>query len=97
MKMNTASVVRKWDAWRFESGRESMTRRLESHGLNVLVVGRDGVAYRKDDWANSFTFRSGGQANLLVADNRTRQYADAGNEDRRRLNTLAWGEGTAPL
>jgi hypothetical protein len=97
LEIATAPVVRKWDALRFEGGRESMTRRLESRGLNVRVVGRDGVAYQKDDWPNSFSFRSGGQANLLVADNRTRQYADASHEERRRLNTLAWGEGTAPL
>jgi hypothetical protein len=54
-------------------------------------VGRDGVAHPPERWPESATFRAGGQANLLVADNRTRQYDRAEGAERRALAEAAWG------
>jgi hypothetical protein len=84
-------VRTKWGAWRLENGRRSVTRQVQARGLEALVVGRDGDAYEKDRWYDSRTFRSGGQENLLVADNRTRQFAEADPAEQRRLAELAWG------
>jgi hypothetical protein len=81
----------KMDSLRFESGREGLTRQVAARGLPVLIVGRDGAAYAQDRWRDSRTFRSGGQSNLLVADNRTRQYADADAPTRVFLERCAWG------
>ena len=79
------------DAHRFESGRRSITRQLQWRGQRVLVAGRDGVAYEPADWQRSATFRSGGQRNLLVADNRTRDYEGADPPERAALERLSWG------
>jgi hypothetical protein len=79
-------------AWAFESGRSSLAQQVWARGLEVLVVGADGVAYPRERWRESATFRSGGQRNLLIADNRTRQYERAGPELRRRLELMAWGQ-----
>jgi hypothetical protein len=84
-------VSTKSRAWELESGHHGMTRQVWNRGLAALVVGRDGTAYPPHAWAASATFRSGGQANLLVADNRTRQWEDAGASERARLSRLAWG------
>jgi hypothetical protein len=73
-----------------EGGSRSLTRQVRERGLETLVVGRDGVAYPPDRWFESATFRSGGQANLLLADNRTRHYQEAGALTRRALAWLAW-------
>jgi len=62
-----------------------------SRGLNVLVVGKDGVGYEKEDWTRSNTFRIGEQKNLLVADNQTRLFKTADAETKRRLAACAWG------
>lgn len=83
-------LASKEDLWRFESGKQSMTRQLLAQGLEVMVVGRDGVAYPKTQWPASSTFRGGDQRNLLVADNRTRQYDEADEAEKRRLASLAW-------
>lgn len=53
-----------------EGGRHSLTRQVQKRDLEALVVGRDGV-YSPERWRESATFRSGGQANLLLSDNRT--------------------------
>jgi hypothetical protein len=83
---------RKGLALELESGRRSITRQIVSRGLDVLVVGADGCAYEARDWHASRTFRSGLQENLLIADNRTRQYADASPVRREQLARLAWGD-----
>lgn len=72
-----------------EGGRRGLTRQVRERGLETLVVGRDG-AYPPPHWRESATFRSGGQANLLLADNRTRHYEEAGPLVRRGLAWLAW-------
>jgi hypothetical protein len=81
----------KRDAEIAESGRSGITRRLSSCGLGALVVGRDGVDYAMQAWPDSGTFRRGGQENLLVEDNRTREYEAADPTERRLLERMAWG------
>jgi hypothetical protein len=79
-----------------EAGSRSLTRQVRERGLATLVVGRDGVAYPPEGWLESATFRSGGQANLLLADNRTRHYQEAGPLTRRGLAWLAWHRWRLP-
>src|SRR4051794_6327999 len=82
----------KFAALAFESGRRGLTANVRRRGLRPVVAGRDGRVYDVGDWAGSATFRSGGQANLLVADNRTDDWQHAGPELRARLSRMAWGE-----
>ena len=85
-------VRTKWGAWRLENGKRSITRQVWERGLEALVVGRNGEAFERDRWRESATFRAGDQRNLLVADNRTRQFEDADAKEQQRLAYLAWGE-----
>jgi hypothetical protein len=78
-------------AYLLESGWEGMTRSIRARGLRAVVVGRDGCAYDVPQWGLSRTYRSGGQENLLVADNRTTDWMRAGPWHRRRLSKDAWG------
>ncbi len=66
----------KLDALRFESGPHSLTRQLQAFG-RIVVAGRDGRAYDSTAWQQSNTWRSDEEANLIVADNRTREYLTA--------------------
>lgn len=70
------AIRTKADALAFESGRAGLTRQVEARGLGVLVVGRDGRGYAPADWWRSGTYRCGDQQNLLIADNRTRQFGN---------------------
>lgn len=98
LDLKAGAIRDKMDAAAFESGRTGLTRQLSAKGLRALVVGRDGVAYEKERWRESHTFRSGGQRNLMVADNRTRQYAEADAPAQKFLELCAWGnsESAAP-
>jgi hypothetical protein len=92
LSLHWGEVVTKSGAWRLENGKRSVTQQVWEEGLEALVVGRDGEAYDHERWYESHTFRSGGQRNLLVADNRTRQFAEADPAEQRRLAELAWGD-----
>jgi hypothetical protein len=85
----------KFAAHAFESGRRGLTAQLRRRGLRPVVAGRDGRVFDIADWSRSATFRAGGQANLLVADNRTDDWERATSEQRARLTRMAWGEGVA--
>lgn len=89
-------ILLKSDASKFESGRESMTNQVLRMGLKVLVVGRDGCAYEKEEWPDSETFWQGEQRNTLVADNQTRHYDRSDTPMRSLLSRLAWGWKAAP-
>jgi hypothetical protein len=81
----------KLEALTLESGKRSISRQVWERGLDVRVVGRDGVAYPSERWRESATFRSGGQRNLLISDNRTLQYGEADAASKGRLERMAWG------
>jgi hypothetical protein len=81
---------------RLEAGRRSITAKLRAGGLDVAIVGRDGRAYRGEQWPASFTFWQGEQQNLLIADNQTRAYQEGDALRRRVLSAYAWGARAAP-
>ncbi len=81
----------KMDAYRFEGGRSGLTRQIMRKRMKVLVVGRDGGSYEKENWNTSSTFRRSEQKNLLVADNQTRDYQNGTSERREYLSGIAWG------
>jgi hypothetical protein len=92
LSLEVGHIRYKVDAERFESGRNGLTRQVLDRGLDALVVGRDGAAYRAEQWPQSRTFRSADNRNLLVADNRTEQYLEADCATRATLEVMAWGE-----
>jgi hypothetical protein len=97
LRVKWRTALTKFDAYRFESGKNSLTRQVMEMGLEVLVVGRDGKAYRKGDWAHSGTFWQAEQQNLLVADNQTNLYSDVTPEMKARFSEYAWSGTSSPL
>lgn len=89
-RLRWPQVRSKLDAYRFESGRRSLTRQVLASGRRALVVGCDGAGYEKEDWLRSNTFWQRGQSNLLVEDNQTRSYTFGDEATRRRLSFHAW-------
>lgn len=82
----------KEECYAFESGPESLTRMVQASGLSALVVGKNGIAYDIPMWPFSETFRLGSQGNLLIHDNKTREFATASGEDKHRMKMAAWRE-----
>ena len=84
--------MKKFDAYVYESGKRGLSWQLLKSGYELLVVDKSGKVYTKEDWKGSGVFWIGGQENLLVSDNQTRSYEQAGPTDKRKLTYLAWGK-----
>lgn len=69
-------VDSKIQAYQLEAGQASLTNMIQSTGRKALVVGRQGAVLPQHLWRAGI-FRSGGQHNLLLADNQTRFYQNA--------------------
>lgn len=82
------AIKTKMDAYRFEGGRNGLTRQILGMGKRVIVVGKDGTGYEKEEWHKSRTFWQSEQENLLVADNQTRYYDEGSPEKRSYLSSL---------
>jgi GT2 family glycosyltransferase len=92
LDLNLGEAGDKRAAYLLESGHSGITCQLRERGQRAVVVGRNGRAYEVEEWPLSRTYRSGEQDNLLVADNRTTDWADASPRLRRQLSLDAWGK-----
>jgi hypothetical protein len=92
VRLLDAGARRKFNSYRLESGRRSITAQVLESGLRALVVDSEGNAFDSDDWPGSETFWSGAQRRLLIADNQTRIYQAADSRRRTLLAQYAWGE-----
>jgi hypothetical protein len=92
VRLLEAGVRRKFNAYRLESGRTSITAQVIESGLRALVVDSEGSVVDSGDWPGSETFWSGAQRRLLISDNQTRIYQSADPRRRALLAQYAWGE-----
>jgi hypothetical protein len=96
-KIKVGSIRHKWDCYTFESGKKGLTHQILRKNLRALVVGKNGRAYEKEEWVNSFSFWQGDQANLLVADNQTNAYTNADLQTKWKYARHAWADRANPL
>jgi hypothetical protein len=90
LSLDGAQFETKRAAHKFESGRQSMTKQILQRNLAPVVVDRNGKVYGISEWKSSSTFWINEQTNLIIADNRTSDYAQADQGLRDKLENLAW-------
>ena len=90
------TIKRKLDAYQAEHGPNSLTRQVVSCGVTAAIVGSNGRAYAPQWWRGSRTFRQGDQANLLVADNQTRDWDAMTWPERQIRYGGTWGAVPGP-
>jgi hypothetical protein len=90
LAINYKNPVKKFDAYRIESGRNSITNQTIRLGYEVAVVDRFGLSYTKEEWKMAKVFWSYGQENLLISDNQTRMYEQGSKEMKSKLSYSAW-------
>ncbi|MCP9750921.1 hypothetical protein [Ferruginibacter sp. HRS2-29] len=91
LSITSDAIRNKMDAYFFENGKNSLTVQIQKAGYQILLIDRSGKAYELKDWATTNIFWTGRQADLLISDNQTRRYEEAGEEERALLKKIAWG------
>lgn len=90
LSLQAGAFESKVDVYKFESGRNSMTRQIMARGFEPVVVDRSGRVYHISQWKSSSTFWIDLQTNLLIADNQTSSYAVGSPARRTVLTNYAW-------
>lgn len=91
IKSVSLPIKTKEEAFCIESGSNSITVQVRKAGLKALIVGRDGIGYDVFDWCSSRTYRTSDCSNLLIEDNRTREYNRMSQDARTTLALISWG------
>lgn len=87
----------KEDAWNFESGLNSMTRKIAQMNLRVIVVNKFGRSFTVEKWQSSGTFLSGAKNASIISDNHTRHYDEAPKIEKLKLEFSAWQQNSKKL
>jgi len=82
---------RKFNAYLLESGRNSITRQVLKKGLRAMVIDRNGMLYKPEEWDKAKVFWISEQENLLVSDNQTQLYASSPASEKHRMSFNVWG------
>ena len=96
LSLKTGRLGSKRATYRLENGRGNFTAQLTARGRPPVVVDRHGAARHPAEWPQGDVFWQGRQADLLVADNQTRRYADGPAHHRDVLSRFAWGLAARP-
>ena len=92
LSLKHKKLSRKFDAYLFESGRQSLTRQVLAKGYEARVVDANGQGYALFGARASRTFWTGEQEGALVTDNQTELYAGADEAYRQYLRRISWGD-----
>lgn len=91
LDLSFGAIKKKYDAYRWESGRNSFTRQIMKRGLKPLITDKNGTIYEMNQWKESHTFWSNDQANLLLTDNQTKKFEKADDQQKKFFTLMAWG------
>jgi len=97
LSLRINSLKNKFMAYQLESGYKSMTRQIIEKGYDVLVVDKNGKAYKISEWNKANIFWKGNQEDLLIGDKQTEYYRSSNDATRNKLRQLAWGESILPI
>ena len=92
LSLHRGKLDNKKDAYRLESGNQSISRQILQKGFDLLIVGKDGKAYRMEEWNAANVYRASIQENLLIGDNQTRTFEEADGKRKKFLSKMAWGK-----
>ena len=92
LELNLIKCKHKLDAWKNESGRNSMTNQLIKKNFNTLVVNDDGRSFKMSEWKYSETYAFGNQLKLLISDKHTRVYQNSNEQTKKIIEKNNWEE-----
>ena len=91
---NGVNIVDKVDAFKVESGINSLTNQVLRLNLKAYLLGCNGRVYPPHLWPTSNTFRQCDQRNLILQDNQTDNYRDLTFREKIDVYKRTWGNVT---
>lgn len=89
--MINKKIKSKFDAWKIESGFNSLTNYFKSKNYNIFVVNSKGEKFLEKEWKISNTYCYLDQENLIISDKHTRNYQLKSLEKKIESSINVWG------
>ena len=89
---NIKNFRNKMDAYKFESGKNNLTRKILELGLKVLIINSDFKLFEIDEWKRSKTFRQFNQEKLLIMDKISSNYEKMSDNLKFIKTIQTWGD-----
>ena len=88
---NNKKCQNKHDAWKLESGRDSLTNFFLKKKFPVKLINSDGNSFKIDNWINSNTYCYLEKSKLIISDKHTRKYEVLNNSEKKLYQKNVWG------
>ena len=85
------SCKNKFDSWKIESGKSSITNFFLDKNFNVLLVNSDGKSFNSTHWHDSNTYCFKETSKLLISDKHTRKFDNMSDNDKEKIIRVVWG------
>lgn len=85
---------KKFDAWKIESGRNSITNFFLKKNFLIKLVNSDGKSYDIDNWSNAGTYAYKKKPKNIISDKHTRKYDLLTNNDKVSFQKKVWGSNS---
>lgn len=90
--MLSKKFIKKEDAWRAESGKNSLTSFFKKKKFNIYVVNSSGEKFTEEKWFMSETYCYSNVSKLLISDKHTRKYDLLTLIKRKKSQKIVWGK-----
>lgn len=87
-------ISSKYDAWIFESGFFSLTKRIMNLDKNYIIVDKKGVTYGVESFQIAGTFRNLYRSNQIISDNQHKEYSKYNILNKIRVTLNTWSKCT---
>ena len=85
-KINT-----KEDAWKIESGKQSLSNFFKKKNYDIFVINADGERFLEHNWKKSETYCYKNQTKTIISDKHTRKYLLSNKIERGDIQFKVWG------
>ena len=89
--MSNKLIKSKIDAWKIESGKNSLTNYLKKLNYNIYVINSDGNKFSEKYWKNSQTYNFSEQNKSIISDKHIRKYHSLDNNEKLKFQFDTWG------
>jgi hypothetical protein len=85
-------INNKFDAWKLESGKDSLTNYFKDNNYGIYVVNSDGNKFDENKWKLSETYNYLNHSKSVISDKHTRKYDKLNTNQKLISRTNVWGE-----
>ena len=90
--MKDRLIISKEDAWKIESGKNSLTNFFKRLNFSIFVINSDGKRFSEKYWKISNTYNYLNQSKSIISDKHIRKYHTLNSSEKIKFQYNTWGK-----